>query len=350
MSKGKGWLSRLALALETTYGTAVTVAELIPYLTEGISFQKDRANDKSLTGDAGFNRSFVGVGKYVGPLKCNLAYGDLDIMIAAALGATAGVPVIVGIAPALYSNTYSLADEINHSFTLAADKAVSIHEWAGCKINKLTLRGTPSNPIEAEFEIVAKTRLLSTDAAYAGNDAADITAATELDVPVVMFEDLVMLLGDNVNALVAPTDNFCVGGFELVIDNHLRTDEQTNCGLDEPERNERREIKLTLDFPSYSTNNYIDWLVANTILQSSMTFTRADPLGVLTDDYQYQLRLGKMLVAEYPTPVEGDQMIAPKVVFDLLRVKTATDNPTWVAMTDEMELYTVGPRVADPLA
>lgn len=337
MTKGKGWKSRMAIGLESTYGTAVAVTQAVPYLTENIAHNKERLNDESLTGDAGFNRSFVGQESNMGPLSFNLDYGNLDMLIAAAMGA-ASTPALV---TDLYGNTYTLADEIDHSITAAIDKDVSVHEWRGCKINKLTLRGETSRPVTAEIELVAYDRKVT----GTENDSAAIAAATVLEVPVCMFGDLTFRLGDLTDALTS-NDDLCISGFELVIDNKLKTDDITNCGLDEPERDGRRVITLNVTLPSYQADTYTTYKDADTELQVNMIFERAD--ADLTDDYQIDIRLGKMMVSDYQTPVEGEQMIRPSL--PLVALRADEDNPTWTTMTEEMEIYVQNTHSTSPVS
>jgi hypothetical protein len=337
MTKGKGWKSRLAIGLESVYGTAVAVTQAIPYLSENIAHSKERNNDESLMGDAGFNRSFVGQESNIGPLTCNLDYGNLDMFIAAAMGA-ADTPATV---TDLYGNTYSLADEIDNSITAAIDKDVSVHEWRGIKINKLTLKGETSKPVIMEIEVVAYDRKTTGTT----NNSAAIAAATVLEVPVCMFDDLTFRIGDLDDALDSG-DDLCISGFELSLDNKLKTDDITNCGLDEPERDGRRVITLNVNLPSYQADTYQTYKDNNTELQVNMIFARSS--DDYTDDYTIDIRLGKVLVADYQTPVDGEKMIRPAL--PLVALRADEDNPTWATMTEEMEIYVLNTISASPIS
>lgn len=337
MSKAKGWAARMGAGVEDYYGDAVTVTDLIPFLGESIAYDKPRQEDLSLVGDAGFNRSFTGQETDVGPIRCNLGYGDLDLLIAAAMG-DVNPP---SLQTDLYYTQYELTDEVDESLTLAQNKQVSIHEWRGSKINKLTMRGTPTNPIEMEVDVVAKDRLVTGTT----NDASDITGATEYKVPVIMFEDLSIFVGDNADVLTS-ADEISISGFEFVLDNMLRTDEMTNKGLAEPERNARRRVTLRLDLPSYESDTYFTWLQQDTIVQVQMRFEKAS--ADYTDKFQFIINLGKMTVAEYPTPTEGEEITESSISLRALRA--AGDSATWASMTEEFELYVQNTRGTSPLA
>lgn len=337
MSKGKGWDTKMVVAKESDYGTAVAGTDVLPFLSEAIEYGRERNEDQSLVGDPGFNRSFVGESSHIGPVKFNLGYGDIDLLIAAAMG-TAGSP---SAQTDLYYNTYELSDEVDISFTLAANKQVAVHEWTGCKVSKLTITGKPTSPLEIEAEIVAKSRAISGTT----NTAETIAALALMDCPVVMFEDLAIWLGDNTDALTV-SDVIYIGGFTLTIDNTLRTDELTNDGCAEPERNGRRRVSLKLDFPAYDTDNYFTWLTGDTDLQCQMLFERND--AAYTDNYRFVIRIGKMLCASYPTPIEGEQMIAPSVEFRCLRAQA--ESTSWAAMTEELEIDVINQHQASPIA
>jgi hypothetical protein len=268
-----------------------------------------------------------------------MGYGDIDDIIAAAMG-WAGTPAKQ---TDLYYNQYKLATDLPYSQTFAMDKQVSVHEWAGVKINKLTIRGKASGggALECEAEVSAKDRSLTSTT----NTAVTIAALSLMDCPVALFEDLTFLIGDNINALVAG-DEEDISSFELVIDNVMRTDELTNNGLAEQGRDGRRKITLKLSFAAYDSDQYITWRDNDTDLQAQLLFERDD--GVHTDNYRFVIRIGKMQVTKYPTATKDEKMLRPDVEFNILRAQE--ESATWADMTEELEIDVVNSRSASPLA
>jgi hypothetical protein len=341
MAKGAGFKTILAAGRETAYGTGVTVAEMIPFLSENIKREQERKYDPSLIGKAGYNRTFTDPAQYAGPIEAYLDYGGLDLLIAAALGA-AGTP---SLSTDLYSNTYTLTPDVDESLTLATNKDVEdttglLHEWTGVKIDKLVIKGSAGgDPLSVSIETIAQHHYKTGDAGIT-NAKADIAAATLLDVPVVMFEDLVFSIATTGSALV-PGDSLCIGDFELTIENGLRR-LLTNCGLDEPDRDQRRIISLSIGIPSYTSDLFYTWRENHTELQLKFAFSR------VTDEYEHELRIGKALVSDFQTPTENENVIAPKAELKIIRA--AGDNPTWGALEEELEWAVVNGRSSSPLA
>ena len=348
MAKGAGFKTILAAVKEASYGTALAVTEMIPFLSEGITHDQTRSPDMSLIGEAGFNRTFTKPAEYGGPIELSLDYGGLDLLIAAALGSAGSPNLFAG--NDLYENTYELTADVDVSLTLAANKDVEdgtglLHEWPGDKIDKLTIKGEAGSdaPVSVTIDTVAEHHYTTADGSIT-NTKSDISAATLLDVPVTMFEDMVFSIGA-ITAALDGDDAMCIGDFELVIDNGLRR-LQTNCGLAEPERDKRRVITFSIGIPSYTSDQFNTWRNNNTELQARLRFTR-DVSGV-TDTYYNEIRLGKIQVSDFQTPTEGETIIAPKVEFSIIRA--TTDNQTWTLMTEELEYYVINGRSTSPLA
>lgn len=344
MAKAAGFKTFLAAGKESTYGTAVTVSEMIPFLTAGLNHDQKREYDKSNVGKAGYRRSYLLPAEHAFDISANLDYGALDLLIAAAFG-SAGSPSLV---TDLYGNTYSLSEDVAIALTLAGnldaqDGTGLLHEWPGTKIEKLTIKGSSGGPVEITADVIAKYHYRTGDGNIT-NGKTDISGATLLSVPVTMFDDMTFYIADTADALAAG-DAMVIGDFEIVIDNKLRR-YMTNDSIDEPDRSEHREISFTITIPSYTADTFHDWRSAHTELQARLLFERS--VSGVTDDYTNDIRLGKLQVTDFQNPVDGPGIIAPKVEFVCLRADE--DNPTWATMTEEMEFYVVNGRSASPIA
>jgi hypothetical protein len=316
----------------------VAADELLPFLSEAIGETIESNRDMNLIAHAGYDESYVGNKAYNGAVPVTARYGDYDLLLAIALGAT-GTPALQ---TDLYLNTYTLNDDMDNSFTMAFDKQVSIWEYAGCKINSLTIRGTAGMPVEFEFDIVCK----ALDVSSGTNTSGTMNSAVFLAAPVIMTEDLTLWIGDNADALDSG-DEIEVTSFELVINNTLRTDLYTNqATISEPIRNGRRVIDLTLGLGTYESNTYKTWYQNNTDVQARLKFTHPD--AALTDDYDLMIKMGKLRVSAYDPAIGGEEAITPEINFFALRA--AEDSKSWASMTEELEISVINSLSADPLA
>lgn len=328
MSVGRGWKSLMAIKKEASghYGEPVVCDKLIPFLSEDIGESIESSRDESLQGKAGYDASYVGKKEYNGSVPMNSRYGPMDLLVAIALGAASNPTIVTD----LYKATYTLDEDLLHSLTACFDKQVSVWEYAGCKVDSFTIRGEAGGPVEFEFGIAGKVLNVTSII----NTAVTMAAAELGGGPVMMMNDLTVLIGDCENALVVG-DEITVSGFELTIANNLRTDLWTNKGtIYEPIRNARREIDLTLNFGTYESDQYKEWFQNDVDLQCSLAFQRT--IVGKTDPYKFVIKLGKIRISEYDPNVDGQEAIAPECSFYALRAKE--ENPTWATMTEELEV------------
>jgi hypothetical protein len=134
MPVGKGFASRLGIALETNFGTAAKVSGLLPFTSESLTKEQERVESGALLGTAGKRQSYIVGGQVSGDISANLTYTDFDEIFEASFGSKT-VDSTTG------KKTFDLTEDINKSLTIAIEKGVSIHEFVGCKISK------PSPPV-----------------------------------------------------------------------------------------------------------------------------------------------------------------------------------------------------------
>lgn len=349
MSEGLGWQCIMGIKKEATYGTAVACDKVLPFITEGIGEDIGFSKDESIgLGVAGANSYLRGTKEYNGDLVCNGRYGDTDYLLAAGMGAV-GTPAQVDTSD-FYTNDYTLNSRVNTSWTMAIDKSVAVHEYAGCKVDKIVIAGTPGGPCTITYTLSARSMVNDSST----NTSGTLGALTPLNAPVIMFEDSCNLvastgyvrIGDCSDAL-ASGDELEISSFELTLENNLRTGKFANCGIiDEPLREALRTVTLKVGMVKYTSDQYRTWLLANTSLQADILFY--DQVAGEDEPYKFQIKVGNMQVTEYPTPVEGQGVIEPTVTFGCSRADEA--NPTWATMTEEFEIAVQNKLDASPLA
>lgn len=334
MTIGKGFEGILGVKLEAAYGTAIEVTEAIPFVSESFGNDIEKHIDEVLRGKAGRGASIAGNIVHPFTLPCKLTYEDLDLLIAIAMGAS-GTPSANG---ALYDNTYSLAENLDYSFTAAIYKGVSVWEFAGCKINTMKISGEANKPLDIEFGGAAK----ELDLDSATNTSGVLTVLdTEDDAAKIMFSDLEFKIAAQATALAGETEKG-ISSFEINLDNTLILDQFDNREnlILEPQRNGFREIKFNFNVPRYEADTYLDWRDADTALHAYLKFT--------SGDYMFDIHFPKLIVDKAEAVVAGPGLIEQAIECSCYRDPSSTSAS--FTLTDEMEIDVTNARAADPLA
>ena len=289
MPVGKGFTSRLAVGKETTWGTAVQVTRLIPFTSEGLTKELERVDDSStLVGTAAKRASYIAGGQVSGDVSADLTYTDFDEILEAAFGVKT-VDTTTGV------TTYDLAEDVDISLTVAVEKGVSIHEFVGCKVSRLSI-STGDNRLQISVSFLGK------DYTRAGlNTGADFDA---LSSPgrAILLPDCTLQIGAN-------TYNFSELNFTL--DNKLqavRGNSKLPVSID---RNGKREMSFSITLPKYEADNFYSDFENGA--ETSVVLTATD--GTNT----FKLILPKVIVQTVDTSVSGEGIIPQKVDFIVLR-------------------------------
>ncbi len=334
MTIGKGFEGILGVKKEVAYGTPLVVTEALPFVSESFGNEIEKHVDEVLRGKAGAGTSIAGNKSHSFTVPCKLTYEDLDLLIAIGMGA-AGTPAVSG---GLYSNTYSLAENLEHSFCAAIYKGVSVWEYAGCKIDTLKISGEANKPLDFEVGGVAKAFDLSS----AINTPAILTALdTEDAAGKIMFSDLEFKIAAQSSDLSVENEKG-LGSFDLIISNSLVMDQFDNRAntILEPERNGLREIKLSFKIPRYEADTYFTWRDADVSLHSYLKFTR--------DNYMFDIHFPNLKIDKVDAPVGGPGLIEQNIECTCYR-DPKSDSASFT-LTDEMEIVVINGRSASPLA
>ncbi len=324
MSIAQGFKSKCGIGKESSWGTLVSPAELIPFKSESVKDEIEWIEDETLVGKAGKFPPEIGVLKVSGDITCELSYQDTDILLAAAFGGGGSTPS--GTGP--YTHIIQLSDDILRSLSFHIEKTVSVWSIAGAKINNLKISGEAGKKIELAAGIIAKDISLGT------------TYRTALDglslpsKPIVKFSHLKFLVGDLADALT-DTDEIEISEFELNINNNLAEDIVTQASgeyIEEPLRNSKREISLSIVIPWYKADTLRTFYRNKTKLQAKMEFTYGN--------YQMVFEFPTVIIKSIPVNVEGPEIIPVEVEFEVNR----NDGNSYITETEEIKLTIVNDR------
>lgn len=334
MALGKGFEGILGVRKEGTYGTPLAVTEAIPFVSESFENEIEKHADEVLRGKAGAHGSRAGNLMYPFTVPCKLTYEDLDLLIALAMG-SAGTPAVSG---SLYSNLYSLAEDLNNSFCAAVYKGVSVWEYAGCKVDTLKIAGEANKPLDIEFAGAAK----SLDLASEINTAGVVTALdTEDAAAKIMFADAEFKIAAQDDALATESAKG-IGSFEFNLANNLAMDQFDNQALTilEPFRNGKRDVKFNFSVPRYEADTYLTWRDAETALHAYLKFSAGS--------YIFDIHFPRLIIDKVSAPITGPGMIAQSIECTAFRDPSSTSAS--FTTTEECEIAVVNGRSSSPLA
>lgn len=313
MSVGQGIASRCALGVESSFGTAVAVTELLPFTSESINRAIQQLEAQYLDGLAGRKNLKNSVVSVLGDMECELIWdeeaGDpigIERLLRGALGASAR-DAATGL------NQYKTATAVGDSYTICFNKQVSNWEIVSAKINTLTINGESGGKGMISTELIGYDLLRTGDGGITNAIAAVTGLGPTTQPENVAFDDLVFRIGDQADALAAG-DQYKIDNFELVVNNNLIEPQfstvdsaHTNNLLTlEPLRNGQREINLALTLPRYDSDQLFTWLNSATALQADLKFT--------SGSYQFNILLPNIRMIGDPTAqIGGAELIKPEI-------------------------------------
>lgn len=325
---GFGWATGLGVGKESAWGTAVAATEAPAFLSEALGEQIEYNLDESLSSNAGYNEGFIGNKSYNGAVPFVGRYGELDLFLLIAFGDMQEFAADGD----LYYYRMVLYDQLYDSLTLAFDKVVDPWEYAGIKIDEITIRGEAGKPVEFEFGCVAKA--LTVGDANCENSRTEIRAliagSGRKNWPVIMMNHLTFNLDVSTDVTPDAGNTHCIKKFEFKVKNNLRVDAFTNCdAISEPFRNAQRDVELSVDFATYNdsmaytagTIPFTKWYHENTDIQARLSFEYNS--STHTSNHLFRIDIGKMRVQEFNPAIAGKEAIEPSANFRVLRARGA---------------------------
>jgi Phage tail tube protein len=304
MATGRGFQSILAVKAESAWGTAVACDAKLPFISEDLTETFSHLPNEMLTGAGARARSFQGARAVQGGFVAYWTYALAQPVLKAFFG--------LHTVNASADDSYDMQETLdNDSMTVAIEKSVSVHEYAGFKINELMLSGSPTDGVRIAANGFAKSRSISSS-----TNTTNTLAALADPTNFVQFYNLVLRIGDTVDAL-AGGDAISVASFELSLTRNLEP-ALVNSQLPlEALENGRRESTLTLEIPRYTADTFLSWHASHTLLQCDMVFTSSALVKTI--------RMPQLTVVSVPANISGPGLV-PLTVTLALANNLSNDN------------------------
>jgi hypothetical protein len=291
----KGFLARLAIGTESSFGTAVAVSQILPFTSESLSLEKDKLDDPILTGTSGRLLAETIRQRVSGSIETNLTFGGaFDQVFKAALGSQTSDTTA-------QTETFDLVEDITTSLTVAIDKQTSIHEFSGCKINQLTI-SSDGSVLTASLDILGKSRTRN-----GVNTATEFDNAsgygTRIRHPDIVFK---------VNGVAVN-----IASFTLTLNNNLTAIEENAVEPTAIERNGKREVSLSFELARYTTDTYSQNFENDT--EFSVEISASNGTDSLT------ITLPRVIVTNASQPVGGAEIIKQSIECVCLASGTANE-------------------------
>ncbi len=306
MPVGKGFAARLGIREETSWGTAVAISQLLPFTSEDLSLEKDKADDPILHGVAGRDLAETVRSRVSGSVDTSLVFGGaFDPVFKAALGLQTSDTTAL-------TETFDLADDVTDilpSLTIAIDKQVSIHEFAGCKINRLTI-SSDGSLLSVSFDVLGRSRTRN-----GVNTTLEFDNAAGYGARVRHADITFKINGVAVN----------IASFNLTLNNNLQHIEENSELPTNIERVGKREVTLSFELARYTTDTYAQYLEQDTEFSVEISASKG------TDSIT--IYLPRVVVTNAGQPVGGAELIWQSIECVCLRGGTGA-TPT----TEEMQI------------
>lgn len=313
MPIGQGIASRCALGVESIFGTAVAVTEILPFTNESINRAITQLESQYLEGNAARRNLKNTVLSVVGGLECELIFdeesGDpigIERILRGVLGASARDG-------ANNLNQYKTASAVDDIYTICFNKQVSNWESSSVKFNTMNITAEAGGKGMITTEVIGYDLLRTGDAGIVNAIAAVTGLANTTQPENLAFDDLVFRISDQVDALDG-NDCMKIDSFELAINNNLIeptwstpcTDHTNPLLTLESIRNGFREVSLAIILPRYQSDQVFTWLNNDTALQCDLKFT--------SGSYEFNILLPNIKIMGDPTAqIGGAELIKPEV-------------------------------------
>lgn len=345
--------ARLAAGKESTWGTGVTVTDVIPFTSESISPEQVFLQSDYLAGRVGREIATASVQKAAGTVAfepvIDVIAGDplgWELILLAALGS--------GTWDAANSVTKYVPASTLPSLTLGIAKTVSVWEMAGAKVNSWEITGAFEQQLTGSADFVGRRVLRTGQSGITNTTTTIVTNLTPTAKPSLLdLKDGVFRIGTHGDALAAADkmgiSSFTLRGNNALTDAAFATPEDTGGHTDatfslEHVRNDYRSFELEIGIARYHEDTLLDWAYNGTALQCDLTFT----VGSLY--ISFLLPYVKILAT--PTaPVDGPGAVQTSAVLTaLVNGSTNTDMAfaDATAITGEIGVEVKSNRTAAP--
>jgi hypothetical protein len=223
-----GYDSAFSVGQETTYGTYVTGTAFIEFNSESFKAEREEVLLESINSTRDYTKRVIGKETISGSIECdlNVASDAICYIIKQAMGGTAGISTVTA---SCLKHTFNTGDmESNKGTSTASDvKSLSIgvrrgwdasgtssnvFQYAGCRVNQLTIKGELGSPVVLSAEFIGQTASLTNS----------IGTVSYNDVLPLIFSGVKIQTGATISA--ASTEEYFTA-FEFSLNNNLDGDQ-----------------------------------------------------------------------------------------------------------------------------
>jgi len=323
------------------------------YLSESISYDVPHIRDESNAGSVQQGRGERGNERHDGGITAYAKYEGLDEIIAQAFGSVESGPAQQA-SSAAYQTVYRINDCPDGIFgTLVFEKRKDNRVWEyDCvKVVGLRISGEAGQPVQVEFTVAG--RRLKRNAGTGVNTTTTIDSVT---IPAnrkkVHFNHLQLLIAaqSDSTALDAEDESY-PSRFELTMEGQFDTDIFTTKNKpyrDEPKRNGHVLTTLTLEYPEYDGEDWLDRHSADpkTLLMAQMTFDSALDAGG-GNNFSWVFDMAQLEVSEAAANIAGAGLIRHPITLIATKADSA---PQGFSFADQLVMTVVNQMSTDPLA
>ena len=314
MSSGKEIKAAFAQAATWGQAAACTDGDALYITNESVSQSIEHLPDDS-AGQDFYTASDQGLITCGGAVGAYLRYQSLGVLLALALG-SAEAPSAQGDTG--FKHRLDMTGGLDGLFgTLAVAKGFSVHEFASVKVDGLTIEGSAGQPITVSFDLICDGLSLNTT-----SGTNTLAAMNALAAPVrgerVLFRQASFLLNDASGSALGAGDAIHPTRFSLSLKRGLSGDHLAGGGdkISEPTTGAFPEVRLTLEFPTYTSDTYLSDLGSHTQKKLSIAFTGGEiESGV---NYGLNLTMPHLVVTNAEAAVDKAGKIAHPVTLDVL--------------------------------
>lgn len=317
MATGRGFPGILAIKAESTWGTVVAADTKLPFISEDLTETFAHLPNESLLGAGIRQRAYQGARAVQGGFVAYWTYALAQPLLKAFFGNHT-----VAASADDYYDMQETVDGVSLSVAIA--KQVSVHEYAGFKVNQLTLSGSPTDAVRIAAAGFAKSRSLTSSTNTAGTLAALSDPAN-----IIQYHHLVLRVGDLADAL-AGGDAISPASFELTLTRNLEPALVNSQTPLEALENNFREGMLTLEIPRYTADTFLNWHSSHTTLQADLIFTSGSLVKTI--------RLPQLLVVSAPANIGGPGLVPVTVTLSLQSNRDAANAQSGFTFTDEIRI------------
>lgn len=284
-----------------------------------------------------------------GTINGYLRYEGWDLLLALALGSTAGTPS--NVEGSAYYNTYYVADSVDGKFcTLvfkkkAAGSNKDIWEVPSAKIMGFTISAQVGQLATISFNIMGN-KIENQSSVNDNTTVASITEPTKSHLAILDTRSKIRMNSQS-GAALTDDDRIYPTSFEITYSRPFREDYEASYNdMSEPLQNGYPDTTIKLGFNKYDLDDFMDAIEADSEFKMDILLEGRTITGTSTR-YAFIFEMPKVVWHEADSPAGSADTIPHDVTGRMLRVDSA---PTGMSYTTPLNITVYNTRSTDPLA